>query len=267
MTGGTGLGLYSLAKRVEALGGACGVASRKDGKEGSMFYYTFPYRPDEEAAKDELRERLLRIDSNPMEEKDEGDLAPAIEDAGVEVFPESVAMTKTDTTATTAPAKTATDAASGPIGTVPSTMSLLQQKLDDAMASRGSNSVSKSGKMGDPLAVVGNSKSLGMSKENPQDGATMAPQTGKKSNAELGAVAAAESQNLNGVKILLVDDTASILKVAGRLLRMNGHHVDTASNGSKGLEALKAAWETDGFDLELSDLQMPVSSEFCLTYA
>ena len=44
MAGGTGLGLFSLLKRVEALGGMCGVGSRLDGAEGSIFWFTFPYR-------------------------------------------------------------------------------------------------------------------------------------------------------------------------------------------------------------------------------
>jgi signal transduction histidine kinase len=44
--GGTGLGIYSLSKRVESLGGACGVSSRLDGKSGARFWFTLPYRPD-----------------------------------------------------------------------------------------------------------------------------------------------------------------------------------------------------------------------------
>mmetsp|Transcript_21833 Transcript_21833/g.21126 ORF Transcript_21833/g.21126 Transcript_21833/m.21126 type:complete len:277 (+) Transcript_21833:41-871(+) len=50
MAGGTGLGLYSLLKRVEALGGEVGVTSRNDHLQGSMFFFTFPYRPDIQAA-------------------------------------------------------------------------------------------------------------------------------------------------------------------------------------------------------------------------
>ena len=50
LAGGTGLGLYSLAKRVEALQGDYGVAKRVDGKKGSNFWFTFPYKPDEIAA-------------------------------------------------------------------------------------------------------------------------------------------------------------------------------------------------------------------------
>lgn len=44
--GGTGLGLYSLAKRIDALGGNYGVRDRDDGQSGTVFWFTFPYRPD-----------------------------------------------------------------------------------------------------------------------------------------------------------------------------------------------------------------------------
>lgn len=47
LAGGTGLGLFSLAKRMEALQGQCGVMRRRDGKQGSLFWFAFPYRPDE----------------------------------------------------------------------------------------------------------------------------------------------------------------------------------------------------------------------------
>lgn len=39
MTGGTGLGLYSLSKRVEALGGTCGWEARA---QGCLFWFTIP---------------------------------------------------------------------------------------------------------------------------------------------------------------------------------------------------------------------------------
>jgi CheY-like chemotaxis protein len=46
LAGGTGLGLYSLAKRMEALGGGYGVEGRRDGLSGSIFHFAIPYRPD-----------------------------------------------------------------------------------------------------------------------------------------------------------------------------------------------------------------------------
>ncbi len=46
LAGGTGLGLYSLAKRMESLNGSYGVRNRKDGKQGSLFWFKLPYKPD-----------------------------------------------------------------------------------------------------------------------------------------------------------------------------------------------------------------------------
>jgi CheY-like chemotaxis protein len=47
LAGGTGLGLFSLAKRVEALHGQYGVCKRPDKLPGSMFWFSIPYRPDD----------------------------------------------------------------------------------------------------------------------------------------------------------------------------------------------------------------------------
>jgi len=47
LAGGTGLGLYSLAKRIDVLKGNYGVTNRSDGKPGSRFWFTIPYTPDE----------------------------------------------------------------------------------------------------------------------------------------------------------------------------------------------------------------------------
>jgi CheY-like chemotaxis protein len=46
LAGGTGLGLYSLSKRIESLEGDYGVRERKDGKPGCLFWFTIPYIPD-----------------------------------------------------------------------------------------------------------------------------------------------------------------------------------------------------------------------------
>jgi CheY-like chemotaxis protein len=47
LAGGTGLGLYSLSKRVEVLKGSFGVVDRTDGQQGSRFWFSIPYSPDE----------------------------------------------------------------------------------------------------------------------------------------------------------------------------------------------------------------------------
>eukprot|EP00981_Chlorochromonas_danica_P009243 scaffold2582_cov162-Ochromonas_danica.AAC.12 len=50
LAGGTGLGLFSLAKRIEALEGNCGVQQRRDGMQGSLFWFEIPYRPDHQSS-------------------------------------------------------------------------------------------------------------------------------------------------------------------------------------------------------------------------
>ena len=137
MAGGTGLGLYSLSKRIEALEGSCGVSSRSDGSQGSMFWFAFPYRPDVSAA------TIICTDNK------DGYLTPNTAASDQELFVE-------------------------------------------------------------PL------------------------------------------------RILVIDDSISILKVTSRLLKMNGHTVETAGNGYVGLERLKKGYDTEDFDMVLTDLQMPV---------
>ena len=60
------------------------------------------------------------------------------------------------------------------------------------------------------------------------------------------------------MKILLTDDAPTILKVVGRLLRSNGHSVETAVNGHQSLEKLKTYYTNNECDVLLTDLQMPV---------
>ena len=48
--GGTGLGLYALANRTQAIGGTYGVCRRHDGQRGVLFWFTVPYRPDRTVA-------------------------------------------------------------------------------------------------------------------------------------------------------------------------------------------------------------------------
>ena len=41
-----GVGLYNMFRRVDSLGGACGIAPRPDGQDGTVCWFSEPYRPD-----------------------------------------------------------------------------------------------------------------------------------------------------------------------------------------------------------------------------
>jgi len=50
LAGGSGLGLFSLSKRIEVLKGHYGVDNRTDGCQGSRFWFSIPYAPDAASA-------------------------------------------------------------------------------------------------------------------------------------------------------------------------------------------------------------------------
>ena len=156
--GGTGLGLFSLSKRIEAMNGTCGVRNRSDGKQGSVFWFTFPYRPDLAA----LEEYEAALTGN-------------------------VTARRSGNTNDT------------------------QRSTDNKIGGRSG-------------------KSDAISPNNPT---TLPP-----------------------LRILLTDDSPSILKVTTRFLEKAGHTVETADNGNQSLERLKVA--RDSFDVHITDLQMPV---------
>ena len=153
--GGTGLTLYTLEKRMDALGGTCEVGNRDDGCQGSVFGFSLPYRPDP---------KHINAKSNVNV-----DFQKLISDVDVIGVEENSHAAKTKTKKSTLP----------------------------------------------PM------------------------------------------------RILLVDDAPSILKVTRRFLEAHGHTVDTAENGSEALEKLKSGRVNSGtghatIDLMITDIQMPV---------
>ncbi len=170
LAGGTGLGLYSLAKRVEALNGSYGVMKRGDGKQGSLFWFSIPYRPDKTTA--ELASSL----------------AGPSKDGG------SWDMTKQQTSTSS--------------HYLPRGISLSPPCRRSSLDGGGSFDLMK----------------------------------------------------LPKLKILLVDDSPSIVKMSSMMLKRQGHTVQVADNGEIALQCIQQHWTEHhrGFDVILMDLQMPV---------
>ena len=148
LAGGTGLGLFSLSQRMEALHGHCGVESRPDAGRGSAFWFAFPYTPD--------------------------------------------------------------------------------RMTDDATSGSGSGQIS---------------------------GTTTPPVTLGASVGVAGVPGVAVGSSAGGavqtrpLRILVVDDSLSILKVTGRGITQAGHVCETAQNGSIALERLQRALSTGEIDM------------------
>lgn len=152
-----GLGLFSLARRVDALHGRYGVRSRSDGQQGSCFWFSFPYLPD---------------DCSPV-------AAP--------------------------PVGVASD------NSVASSASLLTDEGEP------------------PIAMEGR-----------------------------------ELKRM--LRVLLVDDSASVLKMTRMMLQRLGCTVDIAYNGSESLQKTLQQWDHGTpYDVVLTDIQMPVKNgcDYC----
>ena len=81
------------------------------------------------------------------------------------------------------------------------------------------------------------------------NGAVTASDAGSPSTSDAGA-----AQRIVGKRILVVDDEGDVAAVLGDLLRLDGHHVDTAGDGAAALDALARG----GYDAILTDTRMPV---------
>eukprot|EP00981_Chlorochromonas_danica_P015227 scaffold10975_cov159-Ochromonas_danica.AAC.1 len=78
LAGGTGLGLYSLARRLEALNGQYGVSNRRDGEQGCMFWFSIPYRPDSVSAESTHKSIFPRRQGTMSRITGSTDITPAV---------------------------------------------------------------------------------------------------------------------------------------------------------------------------------------------
>ena len=76
------------------------------------------------------------------------------------------------------------------------------------------------------------------------------------------SVSTNNSSHKTPLRILVFDDSISILKITSRALSEKGHYVEVEENGSLGLARMKKAFINQEFDVLLTDLQMPVMDGF-----
>lgn len=67
------------------------------------------------------------------------------------------------------------------------------------------------------------------------------------------------NQNTNSFNILIVDDNSQNIQLLGNVLRNNGYQIGCAMDGAQALEILE---QSDGYDLILLDINMPVLDGF-----
>ena len=191
LAGGTGLGLFSLSKRIKALKGSRGIKSREDGKQGCVFWFAIPYEPDyEEGLKN-----------------------------------------KSDSFITT------------PFG------SGRQSLTSDSSIRKSFSSGSRKNSSIYNTVVDGSQLSND----------TIKPSSPRSlPNVDIITAPPIDNETVKTLRFLVVDDSPSILKVLGRALISKKYLVETADNGSIGLNLLIEGYDSNRYDVVLMDLQMPV---------
>ena len=207
--GGTGLGLFSLAKRIEALQGKYGVHKRDNGIQGSIFWFSFPYRPDLQSALCEtgkatiIRRKQNFRASNALVSLNDSDLQiPNIND-----------ISNNDDN--------------------------ISNYINDHFIIPGAD-------ITQTLKLHQN--------DTRQSISTSTVATIKQSFLR---------HSSEALRVLLVDDSASIQKMTKMILERHGFIVQQAMNGAEGLQILTQYYENNNtgespFDVVLMDLQMPI---------
>ncbi len=240
LAGGTGLGLYSLAKRIEALHGYYGVTKRRDGRQGSLFWFAIPYKPDPIYAQHMKRKSV-------------------IPDAAMIGFKDRDRDSSTQSSTAASPRSSRLFT---PISML-SDPQLLAPSLSNADSGHQKSSTTMT-----TVNTTGTGDSTG---------AVLAAAVASAVKSESSTHAKNKinaSPPSKPCLILLVDDSPAILKMSTLMLKRLGHTVITAENGAVAVkyieDSLKALSNStdnpeDGircgpqlFDVILMDLQMPV---------
>jgi CheY-like chemotaxis protein len=227
LAGGTGLGLFSLAKRMEALHGRFGVRGRRDGGQGSLFWFAIPYKPDRMM---EQLHQSVSIDLDGMSTQLRQHF----------LRPET-----------------------------PRQHMKLRAVADDSPVS---NHQTHSEKQTERVRMT--------AEPRPANSSLPAAQTSTTATST-GASSSNNSNSPGGSRILLVDDSPSILKLMSRVLERQGHQVTSVENGALAVDLVKGTMPTPAedraddeateflggatrpqpsrrFDVVLMDLHMPV---------
>jgi CheY-like chemotaxis protein len=252
LAGGTGLGLYSLSKRIEALGGEYGVTGRKDGKQGCLFWFSVPYLPDYTMNQHSCNENTLHYHHRPR-----------LQDIGT---PRSQNNNNEEKS----------PRAASPRGKSPQTTLRISRR--SRSFSNDSHSIGLVSTTSDPPFIVGGETShlhhqQSLQPQHPIRSYIPAhPPQRKKSTTSLGKHLLAYTS----LSILLVEDSPTISKMTAMMLQKLGHSVTIAENGHIGLNLMTQALDRltssshslnplnptasfrSYFDVILMDFQMPV---------
>jgi CheY-like chemotaxis protein len=245
-TGGTGLGLFSLAHRIEAINGAWGVSKRKDRKQGTMFWFAIPYIEDIQIVENEESSRDF-ISKGPGDIGDELQmLSPTVSAdesrrktaSGHDILTPSIVPAKQGSAESSL--RSNESVASVELTNFDGFLAKAETVVTEAKPPRPSSSASNAGNNGNgndtenkPIEIFGADSQEAKERDRPE---------------------------ATKYSVLLVDDSPTIIKLCSLTLKRLNYNVTVAENGQVAVDKVKEKWDTSRkeFDLILMDIQMPV---------
>jgi CheY-like chemotaxis protein len=237
LAGGTGLGLYSLSKRIEALDGEYGVRGRKDGKPGCLFWFAFPYLPDHTMTMNGNSSRENSPRGNSRQQYGSNNNRSRNDPGRRNSYSVERVSAHSPTNNNNPPVMLFQDLS---IRSMTSSDHSPRNNTNNNNTHNNNNNNNNNNN-----SFYKKSKRLAISKEKPSGSSF-------KRNLLL--------SNELSLSILLVEDSPTIAKMTTMMLQRLGHRVTVAENGHFGLNMLIDTFEKSSkpFDVVLMDFQMPV---------
>jgi CheY-like chemotaxis protein len=248
--GGAGMGLYALSKRVAALGGAFGSRPRADKKAtGSVVWFSIPVTQSD--ATPRRRSKVLPAAGS--------NLAGVSAGAQQEFANEQMSFRRSDPSPGRVTAADRQDVRVSQTGFSTTDVTLVSAVLQPA-AQVAERIMSPPV----PSPVQGTTEKLisvrhiarPASKLHLESGVASGSASTEAENllSEKSASGEEGSQNLQNLRVLVVDDAMTIMRITKMCLEKEGHVVDQAHNGALALDKMKE----NLYDVVLMDIQMPV---------
>jgi signal transduction histidine kinase/FixJ family two-component response regulator len=241
INGGTGLGLYSLAKRVDALGGDYGIESRSDGQQGSQFWFTIPFEIVTDI--DASQSALGTSSSNDLSTR-----------GVVPVFSVS------DGNSRQQQQLQVLNTADREIGKRKDDEKQKEKEKHDKDSGRVSVHQSIDAKC-TIHAVIEDTTSASVrrkvTEETPGVNIALEPLPNRNQGNEKEKEIESGKKQL---RVLVVDDSSAIVKMTSLALKKQGYQVSSAENGLVAVEKFKCTLDqaNEELDIILMDFQMPV---------
>ena len=278
----TGIGLFTVNKRIESLGGKCGVSSRSDDFQGASFWFMIPYIISN-TNHNNVSNNICLGHSNRL-----SNIISTIPNNTNHININQDTITPTPPIDSIIVEINRTRDIENNINDTNNILSFTSHTDDDSIDINNNNSKHSKSNITINNNIINNNDninnmyinddSIGMKvyTNNCNNNSAICTNDYSNSNHTIMDMdmnirtmcnphtnanvitGSSGKSDYNNLHILVVDDSLTIRRVSGLQLELEGHIVSKATNGSEALEIMKCNYITRDINLVLMDIQMPV---------